>query len=106
MDTMVSARVPVEVKRRGDCQLKQIGSSVSELINSAYDYLFRYGELPGKKEPARNEDTVMKVLTGEEARKLCERLERNAVLDARAYDEDNFKQLLNQARSDYYARFA
>ena len=49
MDAMVSARVPVEVKKQGDRKLKEIGSSATELVNAAYSYLIETGELPMKR---------------------------------------------------------
>ena len=106
MDAMVSARVPIEVKKRGEQELKRIGSSASELINAAYSYLLQCGELPQAKAPEQESSPDAKVLSGESARAFRERWNRRAVLEARAYDGENFKQLLDQARGDYYARFA
>lgn len=106
MDAMVSARVPVEIKKRGDQKLNEIGSTVTELVNSAYAYLLEHGELP-KGKPAKAPDSPqVKTLTGEEARTFKEQWDKRAVLDAGSYDGKNFKELLDQARGDYYARFA
>lgn len=46
MDAIVTARVPVEIKEQGNSILKEMGSSASELVNSAYAYLLQYKELP------------------------------------------------------------
>ena len=46
MDTIASARVPVEVKKQGDQKLKLLGSNTTELINAAYRYLLASGTLP------------------------------------------------------------
>ncbi len=43
---MVSARVPAEVKEQVGAILREIGSSPTELVNVAYDYVLRYGKLP------------------------------------------------------------
>ena len=106
MDAMVSARVPVEIKKQGDRKLKEIGSSVTELVNSAYAYLLEYGELPKQESPAAAGDPQVKTLSGAEALSFREQWDKRAVLLASAYDGKNFKELLNQARGDYYARFA
>lgn len=46
MMTTVSARIPDETQRRAVAVLKQIGSSQSELIRTAYDYVAACGHLP------------------------------------------------------------
>ncbi len=46
MDAMVTARVPVEVKERVGAMLREMGSSPTELVNAAYDYVLRCGKLP------------------------------------------------------------
>lgn len=45
-DAIVTARVPVEIKRQGNAVLKQIGSTPTELVNSAYAYVLEHGGLP------------------------------------------------------------
>lgn len=46
MDSRVSARVPIEKRKRGDGKLAQLGATTTQLINAAYDYLNATGELP------------------------------------------------------------
>ena len=46
MDAMVTARVPVEVKRQGDEVLRGMGASVTKLVNAAYRYVIETGRLP------------------------------------------------------------
>ncbi|MBR3159060.1 MAG: hypothetical protein IKG18_04990 [Atopobiaceae bacterium] len=46
MMTTVSARIPDETQRRAVARLNQIGSSQSELIRTAYDYVAACGHLP------------------------------------------------------------
>jgi len=106
MDAMISARVPVEIKKRGDQKLKEIGSSVTELVNSAYAYLLEYGALP-KGSPHKVPDTPqVKMLTGTESKAFLETWSKRAVIPANTYNGNNFKELLGQAREEYYARFA
>ena len=47
MDAMVTARVPVEVKRQGDEALRKMGSSATRLVNVAY--VIATGHLPEAK---------------------------------------------------------
>ena len=45
MHAMVTARVPVEIRDQVNAQLRDIGSP-TELVNAAYDYVLKTGELP------------------------------------------------------------
>lgn len=49
MDPMVSARVPQEIRDQANSILAEVGSSPTELINSAYRYLVETGSLPAAK---------------------------------------------------------
>ncbi len=106
MDAMVSARVPVEIKKQGDRKLKEIGSSATELINTAYEYVIANGELPRKSAASATANDAVKTLSGPKAEALRERLNKRRVLDMPGYDGSNFRELLDEARGDYYARFA
>ena len=64
MTITVSARIPDETQRRAVAKLKQIGSSQSELIRTAYDYVATWGHLP----VAMNND----VLRGLDEQRRCE----------------------------------
>jgi hypothetical protein len=46
MDAMVTARVPVEIKKRAHKVLERHGSTASEQINHLFDYLSTTGTLP------------------------------------------------------------
>ena len=46
MDPMVSARVPEDLRTRVNLRLKDIGSTPTELINKAYEFLDTTGGLP------------------------------------------------------------
>lgn len=106
MDAMVSARVPVEIKRQGDRKLKEMGSSATELINSAYRYVLAYGTLPTAQAAQPASAPQMKTLTGDAAEDFRQQWKARAVLEARGYDGSNFKEKLDEARGEYYARFA
>ena len=45
-DAMVTARMPQAKKDAGGRMLNQLGSSASQFINSAYDYLIQHGSSP------------------------------------------------------------
>ena len=106
MDTMVSARVPAEIKKQGDCVLRGIDSSVTELVNSAYAYLLEHGRLPKEAAPAVAETPQTKTLAGTEAEAFREQWGKRVVFSDNAYDGGNFKELLGQARDEYHARLA
>lgn len=53
MNTMVAARVPLEIKEQGDPILKKLGSNPTELINKAYAYVLKNGSLPGEDDAQR-----------------------------------------------------
>ena len=107
MDAMVTARVPVEIKKQGDRKLKQIGSSPTELINDAYRYVIEHGALPRDRAiDCEKEGPRTKTLMGDAAREFDEKWSARAVLEASGYDGSNFKDLLDQARGEYYARLA
>ena len=46
MDSVVTARVPAEIKRQAADMLAQMGSSTTKLVNAAFEYLLATGELP------------------------------------------------------------
>ena len=106
MDAMVSARVPVEIKKRGDSKLKELGATTTELVNAAYRYVIDNGELPGVKTEQSPDRPQTKTLSGDAAKAFERTWATRAVLEAHDYDGANFKELLNAAREDRYARFA
>ena len=46
MSDLVSARIAPEIRRQGNKVLAQLGSSPSDLIRSAYDYVLATHQLP------------------------------------------------------------
>lgn len=49
-NTLVSARIPRAKKERGGSVLASMGATISDLINSAFDYVIETNELPNAKE--------------------------------------------------------
>ena len=76
MDAMVTARVPVEVKERVGSILREMGSSPTELVNAAYDYVLKSGKLPD----VEREDPLVIRLTPEQVSQLRSRRSRFANL--------------------------
>ena len=106
MDAMVTARVPVEIKRQADSKLKAMGSSATELVNAAYRYVLENGKLPGEIDASPRAELQVKTLSGEAAQAFLKQWHARSVLEAPTYTGDNFKDVLDQARGEYYARFA
>ena len=71
MHAMVTARVPVEIRDQVNAQLRSIGSSPTELVNAAYDYVLRTGHLP---DPQPSEQPLRITLTDAQVNELRFRL--------------------------------
>ena len=106
MDAMVTARVPVEIKKRGDSKLKEIGSSATELVNSAYEYVLQTGKLPRAKATDEVPGSQVKTLSGEAVEEFRRQWAARSAFEPSSYDGANFKELLDQARGDRHARLA
>lgn len=48
VDSVVTARVPVEIKKQATEVLASIGATQTQLINAAYEYVLEYKALPEK----------------------------------------------------------
>ena len=55
MDSIVTARVPVEVKNQVSEVLESLGSNTTKLINAAFEYVLVTGKLPDAHEGAASE---------------------------------------------------
>lgn len=52
-DVIVAARVPEEIKEKGNAVLAKIGATPTQLINDAYRYVLEFGQLPcGSTKPS------------------------------------------------------
>lgn len=99
MSKMVSARVPDALYEQGALQLSTLGSSTSELINAAFEYLLQEHRLPT---PPHSVISSKRRLPPEQAQRLKELLDA-CTLDVDvpsdiAYD----KQAIREARSAKY----
>lgn len=64
MDAIVTARVPVEIKEQVGVILREIGSTPTKLINSAYEYVLRHHALP-QEDPEIPAEMTVRVATPE-----------------------------------------
>ena len=55
MDSIVTARVPVEVKNQVSEVLESLGSNTTKLINAAFEYVLVTGKLPDAHGSAASE---------------------------------------------------
>lgn len=104
MDTIVSARVPIALKERGNGILHDIGSTPTQLINAAYQFVLAEHELPKPHDPLEGMRGAKRELTDEQKEKVRRSLKAMHV-GLSATDEP-FSRQLNAARDERYARFA
>ena len=102
-DTIVAARVPVEVKEQGNAILAKLGYTQTQLINSAYRFVLEFHQLPFEStapKPGRRR------LEPGRRQELADELEQLQVCTY-DYSLDNtrtFKQALeSQLRAEYEA---
>jgi hypothetical protein len=58
MDSIVTARIPVEVKNQVSEILESLGSNTTKLINAAFEYVLVTGRLPDAYEGASLESSA------------------------------------------------
>lgn len=104
MDAIVSARVPVALKERGNGILRDIGSTPTQLINAAYQFVLSEHELPKPHDPLEGMRGAKRELTDEQKEKLRRSLKAMYVGSSAA--NEPFAHQLNAARDERYARFA
>lgn len=102
-DDIVTARVPAAVKEQGNAVLKKIGSSPTELINAAYEYVLKHGELPQATPPLAKLKPGRRVLTPEQRQRLKERRSKMTYeLPSSFWDGRSDKEVIAEAiRSKY-----
>lgn len=70
MDAIVSARVPIALKERGNGILHDIGSTPTQLINAAYQFVLAEHELPKPHDPLEGMRGTKRELTDEQKEKV------------------------------------
>jgi len=59
-DSIVTARVPREIRELGDAVLKRMNSTVTELVNSAFEYVIKTGKLPGSQDQFNPDERIIR----------------------------------------------
>ncbi len=105
MHAIVTARVPAGIKEQGRVALEKIGSTPTELINAAYEYVLAKGELPSAGKTLPTNVHEKRVLTAEQREELHSRIKKTTFpIPASYWEGKTDKQLLREAREDKYAR--
>ncbi len=104
MDAIVSARVPIALKERGNGILHDIGSTPTQLINAAYQFVLAEHELPKPHDPLEGMRGAKRELTDEQKEKVRRSLK--AMYVGSSATDEPFSRQLNAARDERYARFA
>ena len=99
-DAIVTARVPAEIKKQGNAVLREIGSTPTELVNAAYEYVLKEGALPVHNPPL--EPRVIR-LTDAQKRELRERSEKMTYAVPESFWQGkSYKELLEDAIKEKY----
>ncbi|MCL2529063.1 MAG: hypothetical protein FWE41_01835 [Coriobacteriia bacterium] len=69
-DSIVTARVPREIRELGDAVLKRIDSTVTELVNSAFEYVIKTGELPNSQDQFNPEEKIIRKFSSSDEKSI------------------------------------
>lgn len=106
VDSIVTARVPTEIKEQGNKVLKKIGATPTELVNAAYAHVIRYGELPKATPSLEGLAGEHRTLSPEQRKALVDRMHAMTLKAPAGWGDKSFKELFAEARDERYARFA
>lgn len=103
MDSIVTARVPSEIKEQGNDILRSIGATPTQLVNAAYEYVLAHEALP-QAMPERP-DSSKRALSPEQKLRLESFVARSTCVVPESYwDGKSYKELLEEGRRrDYEA---
>ena len=104
MDAIVTARVPVAVKEQVGGVLRDIGSTPSQLVNAAYEYVLAERRLPRAGALLDESIPRNRQLTQEQRWRVAAALE--AMYVGPVQDDRSFDEKLREARDERYAAFA
>lgn len=104
-DSIVTARVPTEIKEQGNKVLKKIGSTPTELINAAYQYVLEHGELPTTSPSLEDLRNRRRVLTPEQKEKLRKRLKETTLKAPASWSDKTYKELREEAMRERYPEY-
>lgn len=104
MDAIVSARIPIALKERGNDVLREIGATPTQLINAAYEFILSEHELPKTHKHFEGIKGKKRELTPQQHEKIQQALQTMYV--GPTPDGTSFKEQLNNARDEHYADLA
>ena len=106
-DVIVTARVPLEIRNQAVAVLESIGSTPTELINAAFEYVIFTGELPPVTPSLEEMSHTTRRATPEQMAKINERIERTtfAVPDS-FWAGKTDEELLGEALEEKYGPLA
>lgn len=104
MDAIVSARVPIALKERGNDVLREIGATPTQLINAAYEFILSERELPKTHRHFEDIKDKKRELTPQQREKI--QLALQTMYVGPVPDGTPFKEQLNNARDERYADLA
>lgn len=93
---IVNARIPLAKKEAAASMLAAMGSSTSELINSAYDYLLRFERLPSVEHPSKPPEASFSDFVSESS------LPVDWSLLPETEETENYKEILHAGRAADY----
>lgn len=104
MDPMVSARIPLELRDQVNEGLRAIGSSPTELINSAYVYFLEHRSLPGEiKSPKKGR----KRLSARKSKELIQSIKETTLqVPEDVFEGKSYKDILRRDLRDEYESLA
>ncbi|MCL1797878.1 MAG: type II toxin-antitoxin system RelB/DinJ family antitoxin [Eggerthellaceae bacterium] len=103
MDSIVTARVPLEIKEQANEMLASIGATPTQLINAAYEYVLNNKKLPETLAPPST--AQHKTLSQERVQKLHRILDQTSFAVAEEHWQGkSYKELLAEGKkADYEA---
>lgn len=104
MDPVVTARVPEGIRSRGVDVLREIGSTKSELVNAAFNYVIQEKEFPRPTSEVRADDGLRKLDSSQMA-ELRSFMSCVNVPVSGQWESTPFEELLDKAAEARYADF-
>ena len=112
MDSIVTARIPVEVKNQVSEVLESLGSNTTQLINAAFEYVLVTGKLPDAREESSLESSskgVSRQLSEKDKEELASLFGKISVPAPASFWNDlgdsTYKEAISEWRSSDYEAF-
>lgn len=109
MDSIVTARIPVEVKNQVSEVLESLGSNTTQLINAAFEYVLVTGKLPDAREESSLESSskgVSRQLSEKDKEQLASLFGKISVPAPASFWNDlgdsSYKEAISEWRSNDY----